>query len=191
MTDAEAAAAIRARLEGGETLLWSQAGPPGELSATALVFALFATLWIAFVGSAVWRMVVGRLRMRAEGLPTDGQWAGFTVAGLMVVIGIFVFTTAWNEFISAWWTSYGLTDRRVIVAREFPIRSTMSYGRGAFELIDIEGAGGRGAIRFDYGEAGKGGDNFRESLHGVEAPDELAARIREVLAQDQQTPPPP
>lgn len=176
MTDAEAAAAIAARLEPGESLLWSQAAPGGALAEEAAPLLAFTIVWNVFVWAAAWIAI--RDRSVKEGLrdsPTP-----VVVLVIFVLVGLFLLYGTATTFGSAWSTSYGLTDRRVIIAREAPFRATHSYGPAAFARMEVR----EGDIWFDYGDSGKHGPRNRERLRSVPEPEALAARIRAALAPE-------
>ena len=134
---------IRNYLLPGEQLVWWGAPKRGVMLTSRDLFLVpFSLLWGGF--AIFWE--ANALRMHAPiFFPVFG--ALFVAVGLFFIFGRFIFD-AWLRG----GTVYGVTSRRVLIARKGPYPNFVAVSLGQLPPASLsEGANGRGTIRF--GEA--------------------------------------
>lgn len=165
--------AITAQLESGETLVWAESADVGAILADMAPQLGFLILFNAMVWFAIVALV--RTRQQAPGEDRRSWLFGAIFAGVFVIAGAFGLYVVGSQMLSASSTAYGLTDRRVIVVREFPVAYARSYTAEAFTRMLAWEDG----LDFDYVGSRKGSD-YNARLYARD-PEGLAQRIRETL----------
>lgn len=133
------------KLMAGETLLWQGRPQQGVLFQPADVWRIpFSLLWAGF--AVFWNVAAwtgsAPLTFSLFGLP-------FLAMGVFLVFGRFWLDSGLRRRIS-----YAVTDRRIVIAREAPWASVRSLDLGNLAPPElIEGAEGRGSIRFGGAES--------------------------------------
>lgn len=169
--------AVAAQLEPGETLVWAEAADAGAIISDMAPQLAFLILFNAMV----WFAVVALVRTRDRDAPDKDrrQWLiGAAFTSMFVIGGAFGLYVVGSQMLSASSTAYGLTDRRVLIVREFPVAYVQSYSAEAFtRMLTWEDN-----LEFDYAGSRKGSD-YNARLY-VRDPEGLARRIRETLTID-------
>ncbi len=132
---------IRSYLQPGERLLWWGLPQRGLLFTGRDLFMVpFSFVWAGFALS----MFVTALRAPSPPLPILLVGGLFSAIGLYVTVGRFL-ADAWLRR----QTSYGLTDRRVLIARRGPFANFTALQLDHLPTINLSERGkGRGTIRF-------------------------------------------
>lgn len=179
--DDKSAEALRDVMEPGERLLWSGRPRPGFMLRASDIFMIpFSVLWCGFAIFWEWSVVsIGRAPwfLKLWGLP-------FIALGLHFVFGRF-FVDAYQRNR----TSYGITDRRIVIVMEGFRRQVRTLALEGLTEIDLaEGRGGRGTLTFGRDATGAyGGVAFRgwagnraltPSFDGIEDAAEVLRIIR-------------
>ena len=150
-----ASATISAKLEPGETLIWAEAADAQAIVsdlAPAVAWGLIFTVFGLIAG-------VSALRQSRADPNTEVRrnvWVEVAVPCFIALFGGVLLYVSGTEVLSASSTSYGLTDRRVIVVRQSPIASVQSYRPGLFARMLAWEDGPR--LEFDYRRPQKGSD---------------------------------
>lgn len=175
-----AAAAITPHLSPGETLLLAEsADAAGIISEVGFLFGL-GLIFAALTGIGIFSLIQERRAappIEPRGLPS------IIVLTLFALFSALMLYVAGTQILSASSTSYGLTDRRVLVVRTFPFATADSYAPRDF----LRMAAWEDQARLDFAYVGpRKGSDYRGRLH-VRDPQAWEQRIRDAF--DIETPP--
>ncbi len=150
-----------------------KAGPRGKL-AFLTFWAGFAFLWTALF---VWLAFTN-----AHGNPWFTFIPAWIFGSAFCLAGALGWLSALEEVRDCERMAYGLTDRRALIVVDKLHGEVKSYTASAFASLSRKGAGGKGAILFDYGPVGKI-SIFRAGFYGIEQPDRVEALIHQTLTE--------
>jgi len=181
MNENKALSIISRRLQPGELLVWY--GAPTPLLAAWDYFGplLFLTVIITAIAR---ELLDALLSAKVE------DWH-FPDAGILPVLLCVSLFSLWlwtgKKIASCWWTAYGLTNRRIIIAAG---RAGLEASYGAAALADMKRTGSelKGSILFNYGWLPwwrRQWRGFRDGLYGIRTPARVEALIYETLIKPQ------
>lgn len=167
--------AIAAQLDPGEVLLYAERADAGAIFsdlALPLSFAIgFGVLTTIAVVS-----LIRRLRSPPEAAEPVSVPSALVLSIFALVSAVLLYVTG-SQMLSASSTSYGLTDQRVIIAREFPFRTVDSYAPTDFERM----VAWEDEARLDFAYVGRRkGSDYAGRLY-VRDPRAWAQRIRDAF----------
>jgi hypothetical protein len=94
---------------GGENLKWSQSPKPAASIRGSMVFAfVFGVFWTCMV---IWM---------SDQQTKSGSKSPMVFSYFMVLFGIFFIVMSLSDFYRAFFTIYGITDKRLLIVRKYP-----------------------------------------------------------------------
>ena len=142
------------QISSGETLIWADRASPMRVALRRLPIALFGIPFLAF---AIFWVNMASMAASAQ----SGPFSFFPWFGLpFVIVGAgMVLSPVWGYAVGAY-TTYAVTDRRLMIMRRFPSHRVTSYGPDDIDTIERrEGANGNGDVVFRqelrYGNRGR------------------------------------
>lgn len=173
--------AIAPWLEPGETLIWTEAADADAMIsdfAPEVAWGLFFTVFAVIA-------LVALLRQRGADMPPEERrntCAGVAFSSIFALVGGVILYVAGTQVLSASTTTYGLTDRRLIVVCAFPFQTQHSYTPEAFtRMLAWED---EPRLEFAYSGPQKGPD-YDARLY-VRDPRAWEARIRQTFGIEQE-----
>jgi hypothetical protein len=184
--DLQAASEIKGRLDPSEKIVW--AGRPDPLVFAATANGVIPIIGIFFLGFSVF-WLYGALSATRAAKGSIGLFAFFPLFGIpFVIAGLCMVLSpvwAWRRAKS---TIYALTDRRAVIASDFPMRAMTSVEPMQLRPLEVHGGGGRrGTVYFferPFGMNAAFGYTYamrREGFRGIDEAERVAELIREHL----------